>query len=81
VGCFATTPLRYPLLLASGALGGTGNPRIGVLQDPGAANTLGRPESVVPRSNGDAKLTNGRFSTSLPRLSLIVIILSRHGAA
>jgi len=36
-GCYATTPLRCPLRRASGAFGGTGSPRIGVLQNPAAA--------------------------------------------
>jgi hypothetical protein len=44
-----SAPLRYALLLAWGALGGTGVPRMRVLQDPAAAiQTLARlwPDSV-----------------------------------
>jgi hypothetical protein len=40
VGCCATAPLRYPLRRASGAFGGTGNPRMRVLQDPAAAKKI-----------------------------------------
>lgn len=44
--------------------------------DPRAANTIERPNNVVPHARGDAKLANGRLSATLPRLSWNVIRLS-----
>ena len=44
--------------------------------DPRAANTIERPNNVVPHARGDARLANGRLSATLPRLSWNVLRLS-----
>jgi alpha-L-arabinofuranosidase len=45
--------------------------------DPKARNTVDRPNVVVPHTEGDAKLTDGRLTATLPGLSWNVIRLSR----
>jgi len=46
--------------------------------DPHARNTLAEPEAVRPHARGDARLTNGELTATLPALSWNVIRLGVH---
>jgi alpha-N-arabinofuranosidase len=46
--------------------------------DPQARNTLAQPDAVRPHSRGDARLTSGELTATLPRLSWNVIRLGVH---
>ena len=45
--------------------------------EPMASNTLERPDEVVPHTRGDASLSDGRLTATLPRLSWNVIRLAK----
>src|ERR687886_2039012 len=45
--------------------------------EPMASNTLERPDEVVPHTHGDARLSDGRLTATLPRLSWNVIRLAK----
>jgi alpha-L-arabinofuranosidase len=45
--------------------------------DPGAGNTVAAPDHVQPHADGDAALTDGQLTATLPRLSWNVIRLAR----
>ncbi len=45
--------------------------------DPLARNTVERPDEVIPHAHGDAELSDGKLTATLPRLSWNVIRLAR----
>jgi alpha-N-arabinofuranosidase len=47
--------------------------------DPGAKNTAGQPNAVVPHSRGDAAVRGAELTATLPRLSRNVIRLEKRG--
>ncbi|MBA3942980.1 MAG: alpha-N-arabinofuranosidase [Herpetosiphonaceae bacterium] len=48
--------------------------------DPMAQNTIERPPEVVPHANGDAQLTQGKLTATLPKLSWNVIRMAAVGS-
>jgi alpha-N-arabinofuranosidase len=47
-------------------------------EDPEATNTAERPDTVTPHARGDATLSGGRLTATLPKLSWNVIRLAKH---